>query len=535
MTHRSFKLRKNALILCLTWLMPVIAAAASTSSPAVTPEYAEITLALGSVTKTVIATGALRFDQEESLTLPEDITLSAIEAVQGDAVASGQVLAHYDIQALQDAIDAAQAALDEQDETLLTLLSQQKSDQSIQPAMAGVVKVMNLQEGKMVQQCLQGKPAAILSTNGLMQVHITPTATLTLGQTVQVKVGAQNQTGSVARLMDDGSALITFPDTRALADETVQVTYNGGTVGEGSAQISQPYDLYTDVEGVVDSVSVKVNASVKPNSVLAKVTNAEPATEYRQAQEEREDRAQQLQKLQALLDDPVYRSPMDGIVSEVTAQTGQALSKGDCLMKLYPNQAFVMDVAVDELDILSVMEGQEGTVALDALPDVQLPVRVERISRLGSTTSGITNYTVTLSVQEDSRLLSGMNGTMTLIVGEEAGTVLVPLVALMNDRQGNYVLLKDDTLAADAAQTGIKTYVQVGLSDANYAAVISGLQAGDVVLVRAGAMAQTDNSQRQQMPDFGQMPDFDQMPPPGDGMPGGGPGGNFQPGGGQRP
>ena len=44
-----------------------------------------------------------------------------------------------------------------------------------------------------------------------------------------------------------------------------------------------------------------------------------------------------------------------------------------------------MDVAVDELDILSVQEGQEGTVTLDALPDVQLPVRVERISRLGST------------------------------------------------------------------------------------------------------------------------------------------------------
>jgi HlyD family secretion protein len=225
--------------------------------------------------------------------------------------------------------------------------------------------------------------------------------------------------------------------------------------------------------------------------------------------------AQQLLDLQALLKDPVYRSPMNGIVSEVSAQTGQALNEGDCLLKLYPDQAFVMDVAVDELDILSVQEGQEGTVTLDALPDVQLPVRVERISRLGSTTSGITNYTVTLSVHEDSRLLSGMNGTMTLTVGEEAGAVLVPLAALMNDRQGNYVLLKDNTLAADADQTGIKTYVQLGLSDANYAAVTSGLQAGDIILVRANAM-QTDSNQRPRMP-------------------GGGPGGNFQPGGGQRP
>jgi multidrug efflux pump subunit AcrA (membrane-fusion protein) len=351
---------------------------------------------------------------------------------------------------------------------------------------------------------------------------------------VRVKVGTQTQAGNVARLMDDGSALITFPDTRALVDETVQVILNGVTVGEGNAQISQPYYLYTDVEGVVDSVPTKVNASVTKRSVLAKITNAEPTQEYLQAIEKRENMAQQLLELQALLKDPVYRSPMDGIVSEVSAQTGQALSEGDCLLKLYPNQAFVMDVAVDELDILSVKEGQEGTVTLDALSDVQLSVRVERISRLGSTTSGITNYTVTLLVQEDNRLLSGMNGTMTLTVGEEAGAVLVPLAALMNDRQGNYVLLKDNALAADAAQTGIKTYVQVGLSDANYAVVTSGLQAGDVVLVRANAM-QTDNNQRPQMPDFGQMPDFSQMQPPAGGMPGGGPGGNFQPGGGQRP
>jgi multidrug efflux pump subunit AcrA (membrane-fusion protein) len=221
-----------------------MATAASTSSPEVTPAYREITLTLGSVTKTVIATGALRFDKVESLTLPEDVTLSAIEAAQGEAVTSGQVLAHYDTQALQDAIDAAQTALNEQDEALLTLLSQQKSDQSIKPAMAGIVKVLNLQAGQMVQQSLQGEPAAVLSTNGLMQVNITPTTTLSLGQTVRVKVGSQTQTGSVARLTDEKTALITFPDTLARVDQAVQVTLNGVTVGEGSAQISQPIFVY---------------------------------------------------------------------------------------------------------------------------------------------------------------------------------------------------------------------------------------------------------------------------------------------------
>ncbi|HQO55750.1 MAG TPA: HlyD family efflux transporter periplasmic adaptor subunit, partial [Clostridia bacterium] len=406
MTHKPFKLGKRILILCLAGLLPIVAVLATTTSPEATPEYTEVTLNLGNITKTVIATGSLRFDKMESLTLPEDVTLRSIEAAKGNAISSGQVLARYDAEALQDAIDAAQTALDEQDETLLMLLSQQRSDQNIKPAMAGVVKAVNLQEGQMVQQSLQGQPLAVLSTNGLMQVSIKPTTELSLGQTVRVIVGTQNQAGNVARLMDDGSALIFFPDTRALADETVQVTLSGVTVGEGSAQIGQPYYLYTDVEGVVDSIPVKVNASVTRNSTIAKVKYAEPSAEYQQAVKEREDMAQHLLDLQALLKDPVYRSPMDGIVAEVSALTGQTLKEGDCLLNLYPEQAFMMDVSVDELDILTVMEGQEGTVILDALSDIPLPVRVERISRLGNTTSGITNYTVTLSVREDSRLLS---------------------------------------------------------------------------------------------------------------------------------
>ena len=134
--------------------------------------------------------------------------------------------------------------------------------------MAVIVKVLNLQAGQMVQQSLQGEPAAVLSTNGLMQVNITPTTTLSLGQTVRVKVGAQTQTGSVARLTDEKTALITFPDTLARVDQAVQVTLNGVTVVEGSAQNSQPYYLYTDIDGVVDSIPVKINSSVTSKARL---------------------------------------------------------------------------------------------------------------------------------------------------------------------------------------------------------------------------------------------------------------------------
>jgi multidrug resistance efflux pump len=522
--------QKIILFLCLSLLFSMASTTASTSTPAAVPEFTEITVTLGSITKTVIATGSLRFDHVESLLAPESITLSSIEVEQGDEVKSGQILAHYDTQALEETIEEVEATLTAQDETILTLLGQQKPNQNIKPVIEGVLKAINIESGQMVQQTLQDAPLAILSTNGLMQVSIVPTATLSLGQEVRVKVGTVSYTGTVARLLSDGNVLITFSDAKALIDETVQVTLNSVVIGEGQAQINQPYYLYTDIDGVVSSVPVKVNTSVTRNTVLVKVANADPSLEYQEALKEREEIVQRLNKLHTLLNNPVFLSPTAGIVSEVIAQTNLPLTEKDIVLNLYPNQAFVMDVSVDELDILSVQKGQEGTVALDALTDITLPVKVEKVSKLGSPSSGITNYTVTLSVAEDKRLLSGMNGTMTLTVGEETGAVLVPLAALMSDRQGSYVLLKDQNLDANQEQTGIKTYVKLGLSDANYAAVTSGLKEGDVLLVRTSALMQTGGDQRQQMPDFGQMGFPGGM---GDMPPGGG---NFQPpSGGQRP
>ena len=185
-----------------------------------------------------------------------------------------------------------------------------------------------------------------------------------LGQELKVKLNTSSQTGTVARLFEDGSALITFPDTKVLAGETVQITLDGATIGEGVAQINLPYYLYTDVDGVVESVSVKVNASVTTRNTIIKVSNAEPNKEYLQAIEEREEKSQELENLKKILQEPVYKSTTDGIVSEVSAQTDIAQSSGTVLIKVYPKQALVLDVSVDELDILSVKKGRKELLLL---------------------------------------------------------------------------------------------------------------------------------------------------------------------------
>ena len=508
------------LLLAMPGMLYASASAASTAAPAETaPAYSEVTLYKGNITQNVIATGSLSFQEEKSLKLPEVLTLESIDAQAGETVSRGQALARYDTDVLRESLKTAKAALTAQDEAIVQLLAEQSSEQGIKTAIAGVVKQLNLKAGQMVQQTLKGQPAAVISANGLMQVNIMPAQALSLGQSVKVKVGTLTQAGSIARLDTDGSALVTFPDTKAKIDETVQVSLNGITIGEGKAQVSLPYLLYTQADGVVESVLVKVNGTASRNNTLYQIENAAPTEEYLEALADRDEMLKQIQVLEELLASPVFLCETDGIVAEVTAQEGIAMQKGAELLRLYSGNLFTLDVAVDELDILSVQAGQEGLAQLDALSDTQLPVKVEKISLLGSSSSGITSYTVTLSVQEDSRLRSGMNGTATLTVGQAQDSVLVPLAALMSDRSGNYVLLKGEGDPTGDQAQGVKTYVKVGLSDANFAAVSEGLKEGDVVLVRSSALTGTQQT-RQQQPGFGGMMNPERQ---------------INPGGGQRP
>ncbi|NLA53801.1 MAG: efflux RND transporter periplasmic adaptor subunit, partial [Clostridiales bacterium] len=454
--HNKNSKRIKALALLMMMLMMTTQAhAASPTAPAdAASALREVTLKKGSITENVIATGSLRFEKEESLYLPEAVTLQSIEVDVGESVTAGQILAHYDTKALSDSLKEAEDALVLQNETITGLLSGQSSEGSIKTAIAGVVKKLNLDAGQPVQQTLQERPAAIISVDGLMQVSIVPAQPLNLGQEVKIKLGALTQTGSVARLSSKGRALITFPDTKAEIDEPVQVTLNGFTIGEGTAQVSLPYELYTLMDGVVDSVLVKVNSIVRPNSTLYKIKNLAPSADYERALEDREELYQTILLYQGLMAEPVFLSPIDGIAAEVQAQENIALEKDEVWLRLFHPDSFVLDVAVDELDILSLQTGQEGIATLDALSKAEFPVTVEKIYLLGNTSGGITNYTVSLSIPGDERLRSGMNGTVTLRVGEVSEAVLVPLAALMSDRGGNYVLLKGE----GSQSPGIKTY-----------------------------------------------------------------------------
>jgi hypothetical protein len=142
-----------------------------------------------------------------------------------------------------------------------------------------------------------------------------------------------------------------------------------------------------------------------------------------------------------------------------------------------------MQVSLSESDIGSVKVGQPATVTVNAASGEQFAARVTDIGVLSSSsssgTSSAVSYPVTLTLDQTGKALkAGMSATADIVTAQVSG-LAVPSQALT----GSTVTVEGD----DGAQTTQR--VQTGVVGDSTTQVVSGLKAGDKVVVRSTAAA----------------------------------------------
>ena len=164
---------------------------------------------------------------------------------------------------------------------------------------------------------------------------------------------------------------------------------------------------------------------------------------------------------------------------------------GDTLCIVYDLSYLEMTLNVDELEILSIKEGQTVTITADAISDRTFTGVVTSVSAAGPTTGGTTTYPVTIRIDYTGDLLPGMNATAEIEVSSAENALTIPNGAVV---RGNYVLVtKDSPSAVNAVQdmTAPDGYVYVkitpGTSDNDSIEVTGGLQEGDTIAYDADA------------------------------------------------
>src|SRR5262249_29699246 len=141
-----------------------------------------------------------------------------------------------------------------------------------------------------------------------------------------------------------------------------------------------------------------------------------------------------------------------------------------------PNKVRV-NVQVDESDISQVQVGQSAIVTFDALGQQKLDGKVSVIAPTGATTQGVVGYQVIIELDGAQGVRPGMTATAQIVKDEQDDVVRVPSGAA--PRQGANRVVQ--VLAADGT-TETHT-VQVGLTNDTSTEIVSGLDAGDKVVL----------------------------------------------------
>jgi macrolide-specific efflux system membrane fusion protein len=233
-------------------------------------------------------------------------------------------------------------------------------------------------------------------------------------------------------------------------------------------------EIKPPVGGRIESILVKEGENVKVGQILAWMSSTERAALLDAARGQGEEKLkywQETYKPIALL------APIDGEVIVATTQPGQTVMTSDAVVVL--SDQLIVRAQVDETDIGKISLQQKAVISLDAYPDVKINASVDHIYYESETINNVTIYKVDLIPDEPYVYFrSGMNATIDFNTEGRKDAFLVPVKAVHNENNENYVWLKQKD-----SNNPVKRIVKLGITDDKNYEIISGVTSEDTIVV----------------------------------------------------
>jgi len=199
------------------------------------------------------------------------------------------------------------------------------------------------------------------------------------------------------------------------------------------------------------------------------------------------------------------RALFDGVITNLTAKPGQSLTSYGTLM----TEQKITKVFFNEVDIISIKEGQNANLTFDAIPDLELKGVVSKVNLMGEVNSGVVSYEVEITFEEeDKRVKAGMSVNVEIITEDKENILIIPVasVNLKNGKSFVQILeqeVKDDNLDEEIKTNSkiIEKEVVTGISNDTKIEIISGLEEGQEIISKII----TDASFDSKMPDYRSM------------------------------
>ena len=495
-------------------------------------ESAEVTI--GSISTTVSGSGTLEAEDVETLEILSTLEIVDYYVEAGDSVEAGDLIAAVTNASLLTSMSEKQEELDALDEELAEASGDEVSE-TITAGVAGRVKKIYVSSSDDIATAMYENGALmLLSLDGYMAVDVA-SETLQTGDSVTVTLGDGSSVAGLVEKQVGGTAVVLVTDNGTAYNDTVTVYSSDGTqAGSGTLYIHSQM-MISGYTGTVSAVNVSENESVSSGETLITLTDTETSANYDALLKERGEIEDQLNELIKIYKEGGVCATISGVVDSIESGSGTAVSGYEMqaetsaeyttVATISPDTTMAITISVDEMDILSLSEGQEATVTIDSIGEDSYEGVVAEVSTTASSDSGVTSYSATIHIDKTEEMLSGMSASVVITIEGNDNALLIPVDALHQTSATAYVYTEYDE---STGQFSGMQEVTIGLSNSNYVEITDGLSEGDTVYYTTSEEESPFGSNRMDfgnmgggMSNGGGMPDSDSMSGGGN-MPGGG-------------
>ena len=436
-------------------------------------------------------------------------TVLTADFSEGDVVQAGDVLYTIDSSDAANSVERAQISANQAERSYEDALnaSYVRSD------IGGTVVSIRVAPGDAVTA---GQEVATIRDDGTVLLTLNfpaaDAAAFVPGQTAQVTLDGTYETlaGSVrsvsgADTLSDGnmlvrSVVIAVPNSGSLTSAQAATASVGGVNALGSARFTYQKEqtLTAAASGTVAALCVQPGAVVGAGSNIVQLTSDSLDRQVEQAADSLRSAQLSVEDAMNTLDNYTITAPISGTIIQKNVQAGETVGNESAAASTTPMciihdlRYLEMTLNVDELQILSIKEGQDVRITADAVQDKTFNGVVTNVSSAGTTTGGTTTYPVTIRIDDFGELLPGMNATAEIEVASASDALSIPSAAVI---RGNYVLITADSPSAANADPGmtapegyVYVKVQTGVSDNDNIQITSGLTEQDTVAYESSAL-----------------------------------------------
>ncbi len=423
------------------------------------PTYAEFqTVERGTLQQTLTANGVIRTADKRTIFSPATAPINNVNFSLGEVVTAGSQIFSFDTTELQRSVSTAQAS-----QNLGALQAQQarsgsaEAQQNVSDYQSGINNMQ--QQRDIAKNRLAEAQASLANVNA----SVTPVLAAKKAELESLR----NQQTSLLT-SDSAAAAALQPQIDALAAEvaTMEGQLSGAATAVSAAQADVEYHngLISQLESLRDQ---------NDKAVLDQNGQAQLNAQGVPTQNTLATAKDQLAAAQAGI-----QAPITGVVTALQTEQGALASQYSPLCVIESLDKVDVLLSLSRYDLERVKVGQSATISTMGQTYTGTVTHIDQMATAQTTQSGTTNYvSATVSIQNpDQNITLGIDAKVEIATGKAEDVLMVPINAVNTDVEGSYVFVNENGIAH-------RRSVETGLSSDSEMEIVSGLSAGETVLL----------------------------------------------------